>query len=160
MPQKSTYNLYVLTKFVEFVWLCIGTGVVMASTLWYVQRIEDDKYYLYYNGYNIEEDDKSKALAIASAVLVVVNLLYNQLLINLRFRCKMSCVTIGLVFYDCINCLQCFACLKYCCIDRYIGNKFGCFKAIATLGLCIVTITDIAEKRKRWEWEVDEEDKF
>ena len=45
MPQQSTYNLYVLTKLMEMIWLCIGTGVVISSTIWYIQRIEDDKYY-------------------------------------------------------------------------------------------------------------------
>ena len=44
MPQQSTYNLYVLTKFMELIWLCIGTGVVISSTIWYIQRLEDDKF--------------------------------------------------------------------------------------------------------------------
>ena len=161
MPQQSTYNLYVLTKFMELIWLCIGTGVVISSTIWYIQRLEDDKYSTLGKDYVLSEKDKNKSiyLAIAAAALVTINLLYNQLLINLRFRCKMSCVTFGLCFYDCINCLQCFYFLKPCCIDRF-SNKYGCFKIFLTLGVCCATIADIIENRNRWEYELETSEKF
>ena len=52
------------------------------------------------------------------AVLIVFNLAFNNLLINLRFYCKMNYVTCGLCVFDCINFAQCHCCLDKPCRDR------------------------------------------
>ena len=55
---------------------------------------------------------------ILVAVLIIYNLLFNNLLINLRFYCKMRCVTVGLCVYDAVNFVQCECCLNKPCRDR------------------------------------------
>ena len=55
---------------------------------------------------------------ILIAVLIIYNLLFNNLLINLRFYCKMRCVTVGLCIYDAWNYAQCECCLNKLCRDR------------------------------------------
>lgn len=50
--------------------------------------------------------------------LATINTLYNNLLINLRFRCKISCKTAGVCVYDCVNHLICYTCLKKLCRDK------------------------------------------
>lgn len=56
-------------------------------------------------------------LGITSA-LVILNFLFNNLLINIRFNCKMKCYTCGLCIYDGCNILQCNFCLNKVCRDR------------------------------------------
>ena len=55
---------------------------------------------------------------ILVGVLIIYNLLFNNLLINLRFYCKMRCVTVGLCVYDAVNFVQCECCLNKPCRDR------------------------------------------
>ena len=63
-------------------------------------------------------------LIIASLVLVLYNLLYNNLLINLRFKCKLKYRNgCGFCCFDIINYLQC-----YCCLDRVCRDH--CFQLI------------------------------
>ena len=54
-------------------------------------------------------------------LLVVFNLFYNNLVINLRFKCKIYCVTIGMCVFDAMNILCCYCFLLTPCRDQ-------CFK--------------------------------
>ena len=65
-----------------------------------------------------EKDIQCIVLVIVSCVLIVYNLLYNNLLINLRFLAKMRCVTCGICFYDVLNFVWCNCCLNKLCRDR------------------------------------------
>lgn len=57
------------------------------------------------------------ALPICCA-LAVMNIVYNNLFTNLRFRCKICCKTAGLCVYDAVNFLFGFCCMKKLCQDR------------------------------------------
>ena len=50
--------------------------------------------------------------------LAVMNLVYNNLLTNIRFKCKLTCKTLGVCFYDVINGIFGFCCLKKLCTDK------------------------------------------
>lgn len=50
--------------------------------------------------------------------LAVMNLAYNNLLTNIRFRCKLGCKTVGVCCYDVPNFCFGFCCLKKLCTDR------------------------------------------
>ena len=39
MPKKVTLSLYYFVKYVELAILCIGTGVALSSTMWFVNKI-------------------------------------------------------------------------------------------------------------------------
>ena len=45
--------------------------------------------------------------------------LYNNLLTNIRFKCKMSCVTLGKVTFDLVNYAILYCWLKNVCRDRF-----------------------------------------
>lgn len=68
----------------------------------------------------IEDDGEVVLLAmcIVCTVLAFFHLFYNNLLINLRFLCKMRCVTLGLCMYDCVNIAFCHCILLKPCRDR------------------------------------------
>ena len=57
------------------------------------------------------------AVAI-SMVLAVYNLLFNNLLMNLRFYLKMKSSLVGIVCYDAINLCQCQCFLEPVCRDK------------------------------------------
>lgn len=47
--------------------------------------------------------------------LAVMNIVYNNLFTNLRFKCKIGCHAGGLCLYDALNCCFGFCCLKKIC---------------------------------------------
>jgi hypothetical protein len=53
--------------------------------------------------------------------LAVLNLCYNNLLTNIRFKCKLGCKTCGICVYDCMNFACGFCCLKKLCMDKWCG---------------------------------------
>ena len=64
-------------------------------------------------------------LALACLVLVpicmflaVLNTCYNNLAINIRFKCKIACKTCGLCCFDGFNFL-----IGYCCMKRFCRDK-------------------------------------
>jgi len=67
-------------------------------------------------------NDKGLYLIIMTAVALVMavyHLFYNNLLINLRFRFKMRCLTLGkFCMYDALNYLFCSCFLHKICRDR------------------------------------------
>jgi len=50
--------------------------------------------------------------------LAVINVIYNNLLTNLRFKCKTVCKSCGICVYDLLNWFFGFCCLKKVCQDR------------------------------------------
>ena len=78
--------------------------------------------------------------------LSLMNLFYNNLLINLRFRCKMSCVTTGLCIYDCLNFMFCHCVLLKPCRDRCF-TPWTLGKWVLKVGIFGYTIFLVGKRR-------------
>ena len=142
MPKKVTLSLYYFVKYVELAILCIGTGVSISSTMWFVDKITDQ---------TILDDQDAQAIifSLVSLLLVIMNTFYNSLLINIRFLVKMKCVTYGICVFDCFNYLCCYPCLKKCCIGRC--NHWGIIpKWLFCAGVMGYTIYLIRQKVDKW----------
>ena len=85
-------------------------------------------------------------------LLALFNLLYNNLLINLRFKAKMKSVTIGMCCFDLINFCICYCCLVKPCRDR-------CFQPWSlvkwALKAVIISVTVYLVWDKKHVWEMD-----
>ena len=51
--------------------------------------------------------------------LAVTNMMYNNLLTNLRFKCKTKSKLCGCLVFDCINYTMCWCCFKRFCRDKW-----------------------------------------
>ena len=86
-------------------------------------------------------------------ILVLYNLFYNNLLINLRFLCKMKCYTVGLCIFDCLNIMFCYRIFFKPCRDQCCFKPLTIGKWIIKGGLIGYTIYMIREKNDQWEEE-------
>ena len=109
--RTGTLGLFYFCKFVELIFLTVWTVLTMGSGIWMVQSIASSV------GATPTEQQLVVAIPVC-LVLTLFNLFYNNLLINLRFRCKMNCVTFGLCIYDVANFLFCHCFLRKPCRDR------------------------------------------
>ena len=109
--RSGTLGLFYFCKFVELIFLTIWTVLTIGSGVWLVQRIA--------NSVDITSSEKQCLVLVPLCLLLAFfNLFYNNLLMNLRFKCKMNCVTIGTVIFDWVNFLFCYCILKKPCRDR------------------------------------------
>ena len=83
-------------------------------------------------------------------VLVFFNLLYNNLVINLRFLAKVKCYTTGRCIYDFINILQCYCFLLKPCRDRCF-TPWTVGKWVIKAGIIGYTIYLVRDKKQEWE---------
>lgn len=91
-------------------------------------------------------------MLIITMVLVVINLLFNNLLINLRFYVKVKSATCGLIFYDFINLITLKPCLYKICRDRcFTGLTF--LKWIVKAIVIGITIHLLYKERDEFEEE-------
>ena len=81
--------------------------------------------------------------------LVCGGLLYNNLLINLRFKVKTKSVTCGMFFYDCINSVICFWCLLKPCRDRWF-TPWTIVKWVIYTGIIGYTTFLVRDKKDSW----------
>ena len=51
--------------------------------------------------------------------LAVTNMMYNNLLTNLRFKCKVNNNKCGCLVFDCINYTMCWCCCRKFCRDKW-----------------------------------------
>ena len=110
--KAATLLLYYLVKFAELTFLFSWTILILVSGIWFLNRITDQE--------EMDEDGKdSQCLVLVPIciVLVIFNLLYNNLLINLRFLAKMRSMTFGLCIFDCVNWTTCYCILLKPCRD-------------------------------------------
>ena len=109
--RSGTLGLFYFCKFVELIFLTIWTVLTIGSGTWLIQRIA--------NSVDISgAETQCLVLVPICLVLTVFNLFYNNLLINLRFKCKMNCVTIGICVFDIVNYIGCYCCLLKPCRDK------------------------------------------
>ena len=106
--REGTLALFYFCKYLELGALSIWTVLMIGQISLILQPIKMD---------NNNEVQMTILLPIVG-VLSLFNLLFNNLLINLRFYCKMKCVTVGMCIFDCINIVQCHCCLDKPCRDR------------------------------------------
>ena len=107
--REGTLALFYFCKYLELGALLIWTVLMIGQISLILQNSPDTS--------NTTELQMTILLPIV-AVLSLYNLLFNNLLINLRFYCKMKCVTVGMCIFDCINIVQCHCCLDKPCRDR------------------------------------------
>ena len=109
--RSGTLGLFYFCKFVELIFLTIWSTLTIGSGTWLMQRIAQMK--------EITGNDMALLVLIPICILFILgNLFYNNLLINLRFKCKMNCVTIGICVFDIINYIFCYCILRKPCRDK------------------------------------------
>lgn len=100
--KPGTLFCLVTIKWIELVFLFITTGFVFAGTCQLVQRLGDD-------------GGSLKGLVIATCIFVGLNLMYNNLFMNLRFKAKQDCYSCGLVIFDLPHYALCVPGFKWLC---------------------------------------------
>lgn len=109
--KSGTLGLFYFCKFVELIFLTIWTVLMIGSGTWLVQRIA--------NSVDITSSEQKLLVLVPICLLTALfNLFYNNLLINLRFKCKMNCVTVGMCIFDVVNFIWCYCILRKPCRDR------------------------------------------
>ena len=109
MREGSLWFIYV-QKFLELLFLIVVNVLMFVTGIIFLKEVK--------------ASPKSKVsmpclvLVPICIFLATVNTLYNNLLINMRFKCKICCKTCGVCLYDCLNNLMCYCCLKRFCRDR------------------------------------------
>ena len=106
--REGTLVLFYIVKFAELVFLITWTTMMIISGFQFL------------SSYGMKSIPVF-GLTILSFILAVYHVLYINLLINMRFRCKMKSVFFGRCIFDCFNCMICYCCLRTACRDR-------CFK--------------------------------
>ena len=89
-------------------------------------------------------------MTIVCIVLVVFNLFYNTLLINLRFKAKMKCVTFGMCLFDAFNYLFCYCILLKPCKDKCF-TPWSIIKWVIKAGVMGFTIYLVQQQKSEWE---------
>lgn len=114
--RSGTLGLFYFCKFVELIFLTIWSVLTIGSGTWLIQRILNSNH----NAEYTESNAEFFLLFLIPTCLVAIlgNLFYNNLLINLRFLCKMNCATIGFCIFDFVNVLGCYCILKKPCRDK------------------------------------------
>jgi hypothetical protein len=115
--------LFYICKYIELIFLAVWTFYLTSTAFVFFTKLSG----------NSGLDMQLKILMPICGVLSVFNLMYNNLFINLRFSCKIKCVTCGLCCFDCVNYTMCYCCLKDLCRDR-------CFKVPTLVKWVVKTI--------------------
>ena len=145
--REATLGLYYFVKYLELIFLCVWSVMLFVSGISLVNKVSEE----------VEGDNDTLIYIFTGITLVLVlfNLFYNNLLINLRFLAKMRCVTFGLCLFDAINYAFCYCFLAKPCKDR-------CF-SLWTLGKWAIkggiigyTIYLVQQKQDDWDqaWEL------
>lgn len=80
-------------------------------------------------------------------ILSVFNVFYNNLFVNLRFKCKTCCKCIGVCCFDVFNWLIGYCCMKKLCQDKCF-SVFTIIKWLATAGIFGYTIYAVDKTKK------------
>ena len=135
--KECTLGLFYLVKYAELIFLIVWTGITVSSATWFIDRITSQ--------YEMEDKDMQCVIFVSiSAVLIIFNTLYNNLLTNMRFLSKMKCVTCGICCYDVLNFAMCHCILSKPCRDRCCtGWTLGKWAVKgALIGYTIFLVTD------------------
>lgn len=98
-------------------------------------------------------------LSIITCVFAGFNLFYNNLAMNLRFKIKTDCYSIGHLVYDLPNALMCNLCCNWLCRDRWCVKpatwlKWG-FKSLWLVA--IIATIKVWKSENQWVNDFDSE---
>ena len=145
--RQATLGLFYIVKYMELTFLLTWSGLLFSEAFFFIDQISEQAV--------IENDDVMCIIFTGvCCVLVLWNLFYNNLLINLRFLAKMRCVTFGMCLFDAFNYLFCYCFLLKPCRDRCF-TPWSLGKWLIKGGVFGYTIYLIMEKKNRWEDEYD-----
>ena len=113
--REGTLWLVYICKYIELIYLIVLTILLFIEGIKFMTQVEE-----------LPSPHGSIKLQVLIMVpiclfLATLNLIYNNLLTNLRFKFKLNCKTLGMCFYDCFNCAFGFCCLKKFCTDQWCG---------------------------------------
>ena len=149
MPKKATVILFNFVKFAELIWITVLTCLIFAKGINFFIMITEQS--------EIKSKDVQCIIGVSiSMVLVLYNLFYTNLMINLRFKCKLKCYTIGLCVFDCLNFIFCYRILLKPCRDQCCIKPWTIGKWIIKVGLIGLTSYLIRQKNHQWEEEAIE----
>ena len=145
--RQATLGLFYVVKYLELIFLIAWTGLIFRSAFYFIDLISEQEV--------IKGDDRLCIIFTGIClVLILWNLFYNNLLINLRFLAKMRCVTFGLCIFDAFNYLFCYCFLVKPCRDKWF-TYWSLIKWLIKGGILGTTIYLVQEKRNQWEDEYD-----
>ena len=145
--RQATLGLFYIFKYADLTFLIVWTCLLFRSAFYFIDKITEQAV--------VESNDRMCIIFTAVCmVLVLWNLFYNNILINLRFLAKTRCVTFGLCIFDAFNFLFCYCCLVKPCRDRCF-TPWTLIKWLIKGGIFGYTIYIIQQKKDDWG-----EDKF
>lgn len=107
--REGTLWLFYISKYLELIFLIVLTILLIIEGIDLMKELE-----------TINESARSKKrlpvyiMLPICMVLAVFNVMYNNLLTNLRFKCKIFNKTCGICVYDAVNC-----CFGFCCMKKF-----------------------------------------
>lgn len=137
--RPGTLFCLVLVKWFELLFLTLLTVFMMVACASLIQKLEGQAPHI-------------MVLSVITCVLAGFNLFYNNLAMNLRFKVKSDCYSIGHLVYDIPNMLMCNACCNLVCRDKFVCNPGTYIKwAFKTVWL-IAVIATIKSWKAENEW--------
>ena len=150
--REATLGLFYFVKYLELIFLVIWSSLLISSGVYFVDKVSEEKVG--------DSDTMIYVMTAVTCVLVLFNLLYNNLLINIRFFAKMRCVTFGLCCFDAVNFCLCYCFLVKPCRDKCFSPWTVCKWLIkgAVIGY---TIYLVQQKKDDWEdaWDAGQYDR-
>lgn len=132
-----------MVKYLELTFLIIWTGLIFNGAFFFIDQLTEQT--------QIESNDRMAIIFVGiSLVLILWNLFYNNLLINLRFLAKMRCVTLGLCLFDAFNFLFCYCFLVKPCRDRCF-TPWTLVKWLIKGGIIGTAIYYVRQKKEDWD---------
>lgn len=138
--RKSTVSFYLFMKYVEMSLLFLLTTLIVSSGVWTINKVKN----LSSTDDFLTDEPELVIGVLLSIIMVTFNMMYNTLLINLRFYVKTKSKTIGLCFFDCINFIICYRVCKKSCHSRLVScqSVINWASNIAVMGFTISKIQD------------------
>ena len=145
--RQATLGLFYFVKFLELAFIFTWTVLMISAGAWFIDKIAEQ---------DLINDKDIQCIVFVSVTLFLTiwNLFYNNLLINLRFHCKVKCLTCGYVIFDFFNFLFCYCFLKKPCRDKCF-TPFTIVKWIFKAGIIGYTIHLVMWKNKEWEDDIE-----
>jgi len=104
--REGTFLCLMICKWMELAALAALTAFMIISCVQTIIALDGRAVYL-------------TVLSIIACVLALLNLIFNNLLTNLRFSVKTWSLCCGRLFYDFCNILICDCILRKLCLDRF-----------------------------------------
>ena len=141
--RQATLGLFYFVKYTELLFLFTWTVLLISSGAWFIEKITEQT----------DQNDKDIQCIVFTSIamfLAVWNLFYNNLLINLRFHCKVKNYTCGLFIFNFINYLFCYCFLVKPCRDKCF-TPFTLIKWAIKIAILGYAIHLVKEKNEAWE---------